>query len=98
MWAIIIIWIVFGLAVGLIAKALMANRHKSNLMMTIVLGIGGAILGGILSSFIFGFGSHAPRSAEDFTTPSVLLSIIFAVLGAIVLSAVFQIALNNKED
>ena len=92
------IWIVFGLVVGLIAKALMAQRHKSSLPMTILLGVGGALLGGILSQFIFGFSLSLPHSLNETFNGSFILSLLFAVLGAIILSAIFQIVLNNKES
>ena len=96
MWA-ILVWVAFGLIVGLIGKALMAKRHKSNLLTTILLGIGGALLGGFASWIIFGYGAAVSYSKEDLMLPSFLLSLIFAVLGAMILSSVFQITLNNRE-
>lgn len=100
MWA-VIIWVVFGLVVGLIAKALMAQRHKSNLVATILLGAGGGLLGGILSRLIFSPNSGTTGGALDergAMAGGFLIDLLFAVFGAIVLSAIYQIVLNNKES
>ena len=94
----VFIWLVFGLIVGLIAKALMAKRHKSGMLATILLGVGGAFVGGLISRIMFGFGFTVPNSSEDLVLPSFLLSLLFAILGAMVLSAIFQIRLNSQEE
>ena len=41
-------WIVFGLVVGAIAKLLMPGRDPGGIIVTMVLGIIGALLGGFL--------------------------------------------------
>ena len=41
-------WIVIGLIAGLIAKALVPGRDPSGCIVTILLGIGGAVLAGFL--------------------------------------------------
>lgn len=97
MWG-FLVWIVFGLIVGFIARALMAKRHQSGLLMTIILGVGGALIGGFISRVIFGFGSPVPNSPESLVLPSFLMSLLFAILGAMILSAIFQITLNNREN
>lgn len=94
----IAMWIVFGLVVGVIAKTLMAQRHQSSLPLTILLGVGGAILGGIVSQFIFGSSLSMPNTLNETFNGSFILSLLFAVLGAIILSAIFQIVLNNRES
>ena len=42
----IIGWIIFGLIVGIIGKFLMPGRDPGGIVVTILLGIGGALLGG----------------------------------------------------
>lgn len=44
----IIGWILFGLVVGVIAKLLMPGRDPGGFIVTILLGIAGAIMGGFL--------------------------------------------------
>jgi uncharacterized membrane protein YeaQ/YmgE (transglycosylase-associated protein family) len=51
----IIGWIVLGLLAGLIAKALMPGEERGGFLVTLALGIGGALLGGFLAS-VFGLG------------------------------------------
>jgi uncharacterized membrane protein YeaQ/YmgE (transglycosylase-associated protein family) len=51
----IIGWIVLGLLAGLIAKALMPGAERGGIVVTMALGIGGALLGGFLAS-VFGLG------------------------------------------
>lgn len=45
----IIVWIVFGLVVGLIARALYPGSQPLSLPNTIALGIGGSIVGGLIA-------------------------------------------------
>ena len=44
----ILTWIVFGLVVGIIAKLLMPGRDPGGFIVTILLGIAGALLGGFI--------------------------------------------------
>ena len=41
-------WILFGLAVGVVGKLLMPGRDPGGFILTILLGIGGALVGGQL--------------------------------------------------
>jgi uncharacterized membrane protein YeaQ/YmgE (transglycosylase-associated protein family) len=66
-------WIVFGLIVGVIAKLLMPGRDPGGMILTILLGIAGALVGGFLGRAI---GLYGPNDAAG---------IIMSVLGAIVL-------------
>jgi uncharacterized membrane protein YeaQ/YmgE (transglycosylase-associated protein family) len=51
----IIGWIVLGLLAGLIAKAIMPGEERGGFIVTMLLGIGGALLGGFLAA-VFGLG------------------------------------------
>ena len=51
----IIAWIVLGLLVGLIAKAIMPGAERIGIIVTTILGVVGAMLGGFLAT-AFGFG------------------------------------------
>jgi uncharacterized membrane protein YeaQ/YmgE (transglycosylase-associated protein family) len=51
----IIGWIVLGLLAGLIAKAIMPGAARVGLILTTLLGVGGALLGGFLAT-AFGLG------------------------------------------
>jgi uncharacterized membrane protein YeaQ/YmgE (transglycosylase-associated protein family) len=66
-------WIIFGLIVGVIAKLLMPGRDPGGMILTILLGVAGALVGGFLGRAI---GLYGPNDAAG---------IIMSVLGAIVL-------------
>lgn len=77
----ILTWIILGLIAGVLAKLIMPGRDPGGIIVTIVLGIAGAIVGGFVSS-AFGFGSV---TGFDFR------SVVIAVLGAIILLIVYRI-------
>ena len=78
----IIAWIVFGLIAGIIAKFIMPGRDGGGFILTCVLGVIGAVVGGWLST-VFGVGG----SVSGFNLHSFLV----AVVGAIVVLAIFRL-------
>jgi len=52
----IIGWILLGLIAGAIAKAILPGTQGGGWLITIVLGIVGALLGGFIGSAVFGVG------------------------------------------
>ncbi|MDQ3756193.1 MAG: GlsB/YeaQ/YmgE family stress response membrane protein [Acidobacteriota bacterium] len=83
-------WIVFGLLAGLIAKAIMPGRDPGGAIITILLGIVGAVIGGFIGRALFGYGRTAD-SAGDISSPGFLMSLVLAVVGAIVVLAVYRL-------
>jgi Predicted membrane protein len=67
-------WIILGLIVGVLAKFFMSGNQNLGFIMTILLGIGGALVGGYISTF-FGFGS-----VTGFNFRSLLISTLGAML------------------
>lgn len=78
----IIAWIVFGLIAGVIAKLLMPGRDGGGFILTCILGIVGAVIGGWLAT-MFGIGG----SISGFNLHSFLV----AVVGAIVVLVIFRL-------
>jgi uncharacterized membrane protein YeaQ/YmgE (transglycosylase-associated protein family) len=76
-----IVWIVLGLIAGLIAKLLMPGRDPGGFIVTAILGIVGALIGGFISTRL-GFGDVSGLN---------LPSIIVAVLGSIVLLIIYRL-------
>ena len=68
----IIGWIVFGLIVGVIAKLLMPGRDPGGIVVTALLGIAGALIGGFLGRAL---GWYGPGDAAGY-----LMSIVGAML------------------
>ena len=75
-----LIWIVLGLVAGIIAKMIMPGRDPGGFIVTIVLGIVGALVGGFISTKL-GFGD-----VTGFDLPSILI----AVLGAMLLLFIYR--------
>ena len=85
----IIAYIILGLIAGLIAKAIMPGRDPGGAIITILLGIVGSIIGGFLGRTFLGYGRAA--DGRDFTEPGFLMSLVLAVVGAIVVLAVYRL-------
>ena len=47
-------WCLIGLVAGLLARAIMPGRQPMGLLLTMVLGLVGSLVGGFLSSLLFG--------------------------------------------
>jgi uncharacterized membrane protein YeaQ/YmgE (transglycosylase-associated protein family) len=71
----IISWIILGLIVGALAKWIMPGEDPGGIIITIVIGIVGALIGGFLSSLV----------GLSTVTGLNLWSIIIALVGALVL-------------
>ncbi|MGB7444566.1 MAG: GlsB/YeaQ/YmgE family stress response membrane protein [Coleofasciculaceae cyanobacterium] len=77
----ILAWLVLGLIAGAIAKAIYPGNQGGGIFATMGLGILGAFVGGWLGQMLFGSSGAAAASAGILSIPSI----IFAVLGAILL-------------
>ena len=86
----IIGWIIFGLIAGLIAKAIMPGRDPGGVIITILLGIAGSLIGGFIGQALFGHG-RAINDSSDLSQPGFLMSLVLAVIGAIVLLALYRL-------
>ncbi len=72
-------WIITGLIVGVIARAIVPGRQNFGWIMTIVLGIAGAFVGGLISSFIWRDTWTADASVSTMW-PGWLMSIVGGVI------------------
>ena len=70
----VLAWIVMGLIVGLLAKFFMPGKDPGGLIITILIGIAGAIVGGFIGSLL-GLGK-----VTGFNVSSFLLAIGGAVI------------------
>jgi len=70
----IVLFVVFGLVVGLLARALMPGRQSMGLLMTALLGVAGSFVGGFLVSLI------TDNRVTDLNTAGLIGSIVGALL------------------
>ena len=54
-------WILFGLVIGALAKLVMPGRDPGGIIVTILLGIAGALLGGFVGRALGGLDHVVPR-------------------------------------
>ena len=87
----IIGWIVFGLIAGVIAKAIMPGKDPGGCIITILIGIAGSIIGGYIGKFVFGYGAKGRGDISDLTHPGFIMSLVLAVVGAIILLALYRL-------
>ena len=77
-------WIVFGLIVGALAKLVMPGRDPGGIIVTILLGIVGAVLGGFLGRAM---GLYGPGDAAGF---------LMSLLGAVLLLGLYRMATRRR--
>lgn len=80
----ILTWILFGLLVGIIAKLLMPGRDPGGVIVTMLLGIAGALVGGFLGRAM---GLYGPDEGAGW---------ILSIIGAVILLAVYRILVRRR--
>ena len=73
-------WILFGLVVGIVAKLLMPGRDPGGLIITTLLGIIGAVLGGFLGRSLGLYGPGEPAGFLMATLGAVVLLFLYRML------------------
>ena len=77
-------WILFGLVAGVIAKLIMPGKDPGGFIVTILLGIAGAFLGGFIGQAL---GLYREGEAAG---------MFMAILGAILLLAIYRITMRRR--
>ena len=77
-------WIIFGAIVGIIAKLLHPGRDPGGFIVTILIGIGGSLLGGFVGRAI------------GFYRPGQGAGILVSILGAIVLLVLYHAVAGRR--
>jgi uncharacterized membrane protein YeaQ/YmgE (transglycosylase-associated protein family) len=85
----IIAWIIVGLVAGFIAKALMPGRDPGGLILTVLLGIAGAIVGGFIAIAL-----GISDGVNNFDIGTIVLAVLGAMLLLFVYRAVFAKGLH----
>ena len=84
----IIAFIILGLVAGIVAKAIMPGNDPGGLIVTAVIGIVGALLGGFLASVLFD-----AHPLDEFFDISTWLT---AIIGAMILLVVYRMVTNRS--
>ena len=71
-------WILFGLVVGALAKLIMPGRDPGGIIVTMLLGIVGAVLGGFIGRSLGLYGTDEPAG------------LVVSTIGAIIVLAIYR--------
>ena len=77
-------WIVFGLIVGIIAKLVMPGRDPGGIIVTMLLGIVGAVFGGFIGR---AFGMYATNQSAG---------IFMSILGAVIVLFIYRLLVGRR--
>ncbi len=77
-------WIVFGLIVGAVAKLLMPGRDPGGWIITMLLGMAGALLGGVVGRSL---GWYGPNDGAGF---------LMSLVGAVILLALYRMLFARR--
>jgi uncharacterized membrane protein YeaQ/YmgE (transglycosylase-associated protein family) len=80
----ILSWIVFGIVIGAIAKLLMPGKDPGGFIITMLLGIAGALVGGFIGRAM---GFYGPNQSAGW---------IMSILGAIILLALYRMLARRR--
>ena len=80
--------IILGIVAGDVGRLLMPGRDKMGFIMTVLLGLAGSVVGFLVFTELLGIGDN-----EMFD----LGGLIGAIIGVMVLLALYRVALKNKE-
>jgi uncharacterized membrane protein YeaQ/YmgE (transglycosylase-associated protein family) len=81
----VLMWVLFGLVVGVIAKLVTPGREPGGFAITVLLGIGGALVGGLLSRWL-----------GVATTQTSAGGFLMSVVGAVVLIVIYNITIGRR--
>ncbi len=84
----IIAFIILGLIAGAIAKALLPGDDPGGFIVTTLIGVAGALLGGLVAAAVFG-----AHPLDEFFDISTWLT---AIVGAVVLLLIYRLVVDRR--
>jgi uncharacterized membrane protein YeaQ/YmgE (transglycosylase-associated protein family) len=85
----IIAFIILGLLAGLIAKAIMPGKDPGGYIVTTIIGVVGALVGGLLAAALFG-----AHPLDEFFDISTWLT---AIVGSVILLALYRVVIDRND-
>lgn len=80
-------WIVLGLIAGALAKLIMPGKDPGGIFVTLLLGVVGAFLGGLVGSWAFGIGMDRFWSISTW---------VLAIVGSLVVLGIYRLIVGRK--
>jgi uncharacterized membrane protein YeaQ/YmgE (transglycosylase-associated protein family) len=84
----ILAWILLGLLAGAIAKAILPGDDPGGIIVTMIIGIVGALLGGFLAQVFLG-----EDTLDEFWDPSTWIT---AIVGSIILLLIYRAVFRGR--
>jgi len=84
----IIAFLILGLLAGMIAKAIMPGNDPGGIIVTMIIGVVGALLGGFLASALFN--RHPLNHFFDLSTW------ITAIIGSLILLSIYRLVTGGR--
>jgi uncharacterized membrane protein YeaQ/YmgE (transglycosylase-associated protein family) len=81
----LIVWIIVGLIAGVLGKLIMPGRDPGGIIVTILIGMAGALVGGFIMQGLFGLQGGG-----------FISTILVATLGAIILLALYRLIAGRR--
>ena len=81
-------WIIIGLVAGLLGRLLMPGRQPMGWLLTLALGLVGSIVGGLISSLLFGTDPSEPGFHAG--------GLIMSTVGAVIVLALYSGFQNRR--
>ncbi len=88
----LLVWLVLGLLAGYLAKMIMPGRDGGGLILTTILGVLGAVVGGFMGKYFFGY----PMISSFDNIGDNLPSFVSSVIGAIAVLAIHRLATGRR--
>ena len=89
----ILTWILWGLFVGMIARLLMPGRQSIGIVWTILLGVGGSVLGGLVATELLDI-----ADSDEFDFGSFLIAVGTSVVLLAVVERVNRMLPDRERD
>jgi uncharacterized membrane protein YeaQ/YmgE (transglycosylase-associated protein family) len=77
-------WIIFGLVVGVVAKLVMPGKDPGGIIVTMLLGIVGAVLGGFVGR------------ALNLYQPGEPAGLLMSIVGAVLVLAIYRMMVRKR--
>jgi uncharacterized membrane protein YeaQ/YmgE (transglycosylase-associated protein family) len=89
----ILTWVVWGLFVGMVARLLMPGRQSIGIVWTILLGVGGSVLGGLIATGLLDL-----ADSDEFDFGSFLIAVGTSVVLLAVVERVNRMLPDRERD
>jgi uncharacterized membrane protein YeaQ/YmgE (transglycosylase-associated protein family) len=88
----LLIWLILGFLAGYLAKSIMPGHDSGGLILTTILGIVGAVVGGLIGKYFLGY----PMISSFDNIGNSIPSFVSSVVGAIVVLAGYRLVTGRS--